>query len=89
MHLFEMPRKPRLFRFDDRVLDALDALAESKGANTNQFVEGILFDFLKRAGRLPQDATQLQDGRGGKRPGAGRKSTKTDDPAIDGEVIDE
>ncbi len=72
MCLCEMPRKPRLFRLDDRVLDALDELAETAGSNTNQFVEGILFDFLKHAGKLPQDATQLKDGRGGKRPNAGK-----------------
>jgi hypothetical protein len=72
MYSTEMPRKPRLFRIDDRVLDALDELADAAGSNTNQFVESILFDFLKHAGRLSQDATQLKDGRGGKRKNSGR-----------------
>jgi hypothetical protein len=75
----EMPRKPRLFRLDDRVLESLDALASEAGSNTNQFVEGILFDFLKRAGKLPKSAEQLPDGRGGKRSGAGKPKAKSDD----------
>ena len=73
MQSIEMPRKPRLFRIDDRVLAALDELAENADRNTNQFVESVLFDFVKHAGKLPQDATQLKDGRGGKRSGAGKK----------------
>jgi len=79
MCLIEMPRKPRLFRLDDRVLASLDELADSAGSNTNQFVESILFDFLKHAGKLPQDATQLKDGRGGKRSGAGKPKQSSDD----------
>jgi hypothetical protein len=83
MQLLEMPRKPRLFRIDDRVLKALDELAESAERNTNQFVESILFEFVKHAGKLPQDSTQLKDGRGGKRPGTGRKkSTDIDNSVI-------
>ena len=75
-----MPRKPRLFRLDDRVLDRLDDLAQSSGTNTNQFVETILFDFLKHAGKLPKEAEQLKDGRGGRRAGAGKpKRSATDD----------
>ena len=73
MQSIEMPRKPRLFRIDDRVLAALDELANNADRNTNQFVESVLFDFVKHAGKLPQDATQLKDGRGGKRSGAGKK----------------
>lgn len=83
MCLIEMPRKPRLFRLDDRVLGALDELAESAGSNTNQFVESILFDFLKHAGKLPQDVTQLKDGRGGKRSGAGKKTKQSSDRKTD------
>jgi hypothetical protein len=74
----EMPRKPRLFRLDDRVLDGLDELAKSADTNTNQFVESLLFDFLKRAGKLAKEAEQLKDGRGGKRAGAGKPKKLTD-----------
>lgn len=81
MCICDMPRKPRLFRLDDRVLDGLDELAQSAGTNTNQFVESILFDFLKHAGKLAKDAEQLKDGRGGKRQGAG-KPKKSKDEAI-------
>lgn len=76
MYLLEMSRKPRLFRLDERVLAALDELADTANSNTNQYVESILFDFLKHAGRLPQDATLLKDGRGGKRANAGKKPKK-------------
>jgi hypothetical protein len=81
MCTLEMPRKPRLFRLDDRVLDGLDELAQAAETNTNQFVEAILFDFLKHAGKLPKEAEQLKDGRGGKRSGAG-KPKKTDGQPI-------
>ena len=82
----EMPRKPRLFRLDDRVLDGLDDLAQSAGTNTNQFVESIMFDFLKHAGKLSKEAEQLKDGRGGKRSGAGKpKRSPNDVDAIGGE----
>jgi hypothetical protein len=74
----EMPRKPRLFRLDDRVLDGLDELAKAADTNTNQFVESLLFDFLKRAGKLAKEAEQLKDGRGGKRAGAGKPKKATD-----------
>jgi hypothetical protein len=67
MCTLDMPRKPRLFRLDDRVLDGLDDLATTAGTNTNQFVEGILFDFLKHAGKLSKEEERLKDGRGGDR----------------------
>ena len=73
----DMPRKPRLFRLDDRVLKGLDALAGDAKTNTNQFVESILFEFLKHAGKLPKEAEQLKDGRGGKR----KKKQLPNDPA--------
>lgn len=75
----DMPRKPRLFRLDDRVLNGLDALAGDAKTNTNQFVESILFDFLKHAGKLPKEAEQLKDGRGGKKANAGRKKKRSSD----------
>jgi len=77
----DMPRKPRLFRLDDRVLKGLDALAGDAKTNTNQFVESILFDFLKHAGKLSKEAEQLKDGRGGKRSGAGKPKRSLADEA--------
>ena len=76
MCVLEMPRKPRLFRLDERVLEALDDLSKTSGTNTNQFVEGVLFDFLKHAGKLSKEAEQLKDGRGGKRVKGGGKLKK-------------
>jgi predicted transcriptional regulator len=92
MCLLEMPRKPRLFRLDDRVLGGLDELAKAADTNTNQFVESLLFDFLKRAGKLSKEAEQLKDGRGGdhkskeakeakaKRESPGRPKTDDSEP---------
>jgi hypothetical protein len=67
-----MPRRRVNFRIDDRVLDALNGLAGE--GKLNQFVEGLLFDFLKNTGRLPADAVKLPETRGGKRTDAGRKA---------------
>jgi hypothetical protein len=60
-----MPRTRVNFRLDDRVLDELKELA-GKG-KINQFVEGVLFEFLKNTGRLPKDAKPLAETRGGDR----------------------
>lgn len=72
-----MPRRRVNFRIDDRILDALEDLAGE--GKLNQFVEGLLFDFLKNTGRLPSDAERLPEARGGRREGAGKKPKKTDD----------
>jgi hypothetical protein len=71
MNTEEMPRRRVNFRIDDRILDALEQLAGE--GKLNQFVEGLLFDFLKNTGRLPADTPKLPESRGGKRPNAGRK----------------
>lgn len=70
MDCLDMPRRKVTYRIDDRVLDALDNLVIE--GSVNQFVEGVLFDFLKNTGRLPADAERLPENRGGKRPGAGK-----------------
>jgi hypothetical protein len=73
-----MPRTRVNFRLDDRILEELETLA-GKG-KINQFVEGVLFEFLKNTGRLPKDAEPLAETRGGKREGAGKPpKVKADD----------
>ena len=74
-----MPRTRVNYRLDDRVLAALNDLA-GRG-KTNQFIEGLLIDFLQKTGRLPNDFKPLTEGRGGKREGAGKpKSLPPNDP---------
>lgn len=70
MDCLDMPRRKVTYRIDDRVLDALDKLVIE--GSINQFVEGVLFDFLKNTGRLPADAERLPENRGGARKGAGK-----------------
>ncbi len=76
----EMPRRRVNFRIDDRVLGALEDLAGE--GKVNQFVEGVLFEFLKSTGRLPAGAERLPENRGGARSGAG-KPKKTEPEAED------
>jgi hypothetical protein len=76
----EMPRRRVNFRIDDRVLSALEDLAGE--GKINQFVEGVLFEFLKSTGRLPAGAERLPENRGGARSGAG-KPKKTEPEAED------
>jgi len=73
-----MPRTRVNYRLDDRVLAALNDLA-GRG-KTNQFIEGLLIDFLQKTGRLPNDFAPLTEGRGGKREGAGKPKRSIDDP---------
>ena len=77
MNSLEMPRRQKMFRLDDRIIEALDNIAGE--GKVNAFVEGLLFDFLKRAGQIPPDAAPLPETRGGKRTGAGKK--RSNDPA--------
>ena len=65
-----MPRKKVTYRLDDRILNELEKLVTD--GSVNQFVEGILFEFLKNTGRLSITAQRLPDNRGGKREGAGK-----------------
>ena len=81
MNLIEMPRRQRMFRLDDRIIKALGIIAGE--GKVNAFVEGLLFEFLQRAGQIPNDATPLPETRGGKREGAGKPKKPTDDTPTD------
>jgi len=77
-----MPRTRVNYRLDDRVLEALNDLAGRGKAN--QFIEGLLIDFLQKTGRLPNDFEPLTEARGGKRENAGKKKrSPTDEEPID------
>ena len=60
MNLIEMPRRQKMFRLDDRIIKALGNIARE--GKVNAFVEGLLFEFLQRAGQIPNDATPYQLG---------------------------
>jgi hypothetical protein len=78
----QMPRRKVTYRLDDRILDELEKLVTD--GSVNQFVEGVLFEFLKNTGRLSITAQRLPDNRGGKRSGAGKpKRSEIADTPID------
>ncbi len=74
MTCLDMPRRPKNFLLDDRIIGSLDDAAKKAGyKSANQFVEATLFNLLKMSGNLPPDAEPLPEARGGKRSGTGRK----------------
>jgi hypothetical protein len=66
-------RKNKSFKLDERVLKALEALAQQRNASVNQYLENLLFSHAKKEGEIPSDAMPLGERRGGKRNGAGRR----------------
>jgi hypothetical protein len=62
-----MPRSTRAFRLDDRVLEALDRMAQKENASANRYVENLLLNHAKQQGEIPMTAAPLGDPRGGKR----------------------
>lgn len=83
----QMPRRKVTYRLDDRILDELEKLVTE--GSVNQFVEGVLFEFLKNTGRLSISAQRLPDNRGGRRDGAGKKKSDiaADPIPIDSEEV--
>lgn len=77
----QMPRRKVTYRLDDRILDELDKLVTD--GSVNQFVEGVLFEFLKNTGRLSITAQRLPDNRGGRRDGAGKKRSEAVEVSTD------
>ena len=78
MNCLDMPRRPKNFLLDERILDALDSAAKKAGYKSpNKFVEQLLFNTLKMSGNLGADAEPLPEGRGGKR----KKKRSPNDPA--------
>jgi hypothetical protein len=79
MNCLDMPRRPKNFLLDERIIDALDSAAEKAGyKSANKFVEATLFSLLKMSGNLPKDAEPLPEARGGKRSGAGKPKGKVE-----------
>jgi hypothetical protein len=77
----DMPRKPKTYKLDERLLAALEQLAKSAGESTGSYVERILWRYCQGMGAIDPKAEPSQDKRGGKREGAGRPkvSSPTED----------
>ena len=65
--LFDMARKQRTFKIDERILEALDRVAQKKNASVNRYVENLLFSLMKQEGEIPLDELPLGESRGGRR----------------------
>jgi hypothetical protein len=74
-----MPRSTRAFRIDDRLLEALDRLAQKSNISANKYLENLLMSHSKQVGEIPMNTEPLGDPRGGSRTGAGRKSKKSEE----------
>lgn len=68
----EMPRRTRTFKIDDRVLAALERLAQRSNTSSNRYLENLLISHGKAEGELPQELAPLGDSRGGRREKSGR-----------------
>ena len=80
MNALDMPRKQRMFRLDERILNSLEMAANNAGfSSANQFVEATLFNLLKMSGTISPEAEPLPETRGGKRSGTGKKKTEVDE----------
>jgi hypothetical protein len=69
----EMPRKPKTFKLDERLIAALEEAAIKSGENPGGFVERILWRYCQGIGVIALAAEPSKDKRGGRRSGAGRK----------------
>lgn len=73
-------RKNRTFRLDERVLSALEQIAEADATSTTNYLEAVLWKHCQARGYIPMAEKPPATGRGGKRPGAGRKAQPSIDP---------
>jgi hypothetical protein len=71
--VLDMPRKPKTYKLDERLIEALEVLAERSGhSSTGSFVESVLWKYCQGQGVIGLAAEPSLETRGGKRPGAGR-----------------
>jgi hypothetical protein len=84
--MISMPRKKAGYYIDERVIEAIKAIAMRTGQSANDIIERLGFDYAKMMGELPPDAEPLKGNlSGGKRPGAGKPKKSQDDDPIDDE----
>jgi hypothetical protein len=72
-------RKPKTYKLDERLIDAVEKLAESMGQSGGSYVEQVLWKHCQGMGVIPISENPPKDQRGGKRSGAGRPKSKADD----------
>jgi hypothetical protein len=65
-------RKTKTFRIEEKLLKALEELAEASGKNPNSYLEHLLFRHCQAQGKFALNDEPPKDQRGGKRSGAGR-----------------
>jgi hypothetical protein len=79
MAAVEMPRKPKTYKLDERLIAALDDVATRSGESVGSFVEKVLWRYCQGVGAIDHHVEPSKDKRGGKREGAGRKPSKKSD----------
>jgi hypothetical protein len=83
----DMPaRKPKTYKLDERLIDAVEKLAESLGQSGGSYVEQVLWKHCQGMGVLPISENPPKDQRGGKRSGAGRPKVKPDEGGDDEQI---
>lgn len=79
MLTFDMPaRKPKTYKLDETLIQAIEKLAESVGQSAGSYVEQVLWKHCQGAGFISVAANPPKDQRGGKRSGAGRPKAPID-----------
>jgi hypothetical protein len=82
----DMPaRKPKTYKLDERLIDAVEKLAELTGQSGGSYVEQVLWKHCQGMGVLPISENPPKDQRGGKRSGAGRPKRNESDIEETGE----
>jgi hypothetical protein len=67
------PRVPKTFKLDERLIQALNLVAETANESPGSYVEKVLWRHLQGLGVLPITEEPPKDQRGGKRSNSGRK----------------
>ena len=71
-YCFPDMRKSKTFKLDERILAALDALADEADTTANNYLETLLFKHCQARGHIAMSEPVPTGGRGGARKGAGR-----------------
>jgi hypothetical protein len=89
MTFYMAARKPKTYKLDEALIEALDRLAASLDDSTGSYVEKVLWKHCQGMGVLPIDKEPPKDQRGGKRIGSGRpKKTDTLNPDMSPEELE-
>lgn len=78
MTAVDMARKRAAFRLDERILNAIDEVAQSTGRSRNAWLEFHLLKTFQSTGVLSEDMQPLGETRGGDRTGT-NKDEKADE----------